>query len=500
MTQPRPRRSLLLAGGGLKVAFQAGVLQVWLDEAGVEFDHADACSGGAFNLAMLCQGMTGTQVADAWRGTRPSDGIAVRLRDVLRFPYGRSLVTLDAYRKRVFPRWGLDWRRIRESTLDATFNVYDVSEHRLRTLAPGQMSEDALCACVSQSVWFPAVTIDGSVYTDAVWVTDANVEAAVERGADEIWVIWTVSTRPDWLPGLVAQFFHTIESSANGHLRRALDRIEENNARIARGEPGCYGRTITVRMLRAEVPVHYLVVLGSDRLHRAVERGVEAGRTWCAEQAIDYTPARRANPYSDGVSLRFRDTMRGRLTVTPTDEGPQLDEVSCDADLRLVIEDAGRFVTSPSAEARVEGTVSSPLFGGTVPVRDGSAQVLVDDGDPTRKQFRYHLALRDSGGQEFTLSGVKTVDSGDIRQLWRETTTLHTRILRGDRTPGEPGPVVAAGLLRLGPGDVLRQVTTARVSGPTPRSRARGVLRFALMFVGNLWDVYLRRVLSYGPF
>ena len=30
-----PKRSLILAGGGIKVAFQAGVLQVWLDEAGV---------------------------------------------------------------------------------------------------------------------------------------------------------------------------------------------------------------------------------------------------------------------------------------------------------------------------------------------------------------------------------------------------------------------------------------------------------------------------------
>ncbi len=42
---PRPRRSLILAGGGYKVAFQAGVLQVWLDEAGLEFDHADGASG-----------------------------------------------------------------------------------------------------------------------------------------------------------------------------------------------------------------------------------------------------------------------------------------------------------------------------------------------------------------------------------------------------------------------------------------------------------------------
>ena len=31
------KRSLMLAGGGMKVAFQAGVLQVWLDEAGLHF-------------------------------------------------------------------------------------------------------------------------------------------------------------------------------------------------------------------------------------------------------------------------------------------------------------------------------------------------------------------------------------------------------------------------------------------------------------------------------
>jgi len=46
VTNHRKKRSLILAGGGMKVAFQAGVLQVWLDEARVggaplTFDHAD---------------------------------------------------------------------------------------------------------------------------------------------------------------------------------------------------------------------------------------------------------------------------------------------------------------------------------------------------------------------------------------------------------------------------------------------------------------------------
>ncbi|KYF73532.1 hypothetical protein [Sorangium cellulosum] len=39
------KRSLILAGGGMKVAFQAGVLEVWLDEAGLSFGSATVSFG-----------------------------------------------------------------------------------------------------------------------------------------------------------------------------------------------------------------------------------------------------------------------------------------------------------------------------------------------------------------------------------------------------------------------------------------------------------------------
>ena len=40
-----PRRSLILAGGGMRVAWQAGVLKA-LEAAGLRFAHADGTSGG----------------------------------------------------------------------------------------------------------------------------------------------------------------------------------------------------------------------------------------------------------------------------------------------------------------------------------------------------------------------------------------------------------------------------------------------------------------------
>jgi choline dehydrogenase-like flavoprotein len=120
------KRSLMLAGGGMKVAFQAGVLQVWLDEARLDFDHVDGASGRCLNLAMLCQGMSGTRIADNWRTLDPVVGVSLNWAQYERLFFARSIFTLDGYRERVFPKWGLDWQQIATSTHNATFNVYTI--------------------------------------------------------------------------------------------------------------------------------------------------------------------------------------------------------------------------------------------------------------------------------------------------------------------------------------------------------------------------------------
>jgi predicted acylesterase/phospholipase RssA len=213
-----PRRALILAGGGLKVAFQAGVLQVWLDEARdggkrLEFMHADGASGGVFNLAMWCQGMSGHRIAENWRRTSPvRHGLELNWGGWL---HGESIFTMQRFRTRVLhDTWGLDWQRIQACSASATFNVFDVSAQRLATLPPAQMSEDLLVAATSLPGWYPPVTVSGARYIDGVFVTDANLEAAIAAGANELWVIWTVSTAGRWLGGPVAEYFQVIEACA----------------------------------------------------------------------------------------------------------------------------------------------------------------------------------------------------------------------------------------------------------------------------------------------
>ena len=129
------KRSLILAGGGLKVGFQAGVLEVWLDEAGLRFDHADGASAGCFNLAMYCQGMSGRQIADNWRNLDPFLPVDLNWEHYWKLGYAPAIFTHDSLREKVLPFWGIDWQGIQQSQRLGTFNVYNFSEKRLEHMS-----------------------------------------------------------------------------------------------------------------------------------------------------------------------------------------------------------------------------------------------------------------------------------------------------------------------------------------------------------------------------
>ena len=281
-----PKRSLMLAGAGLKIPFQAGVLQVWLDEAGIEFDHGDGVSAACFNLAMWVQGMSGTQIADNWRNFKPFSAVDVNWSQLPLLVFAESFFELDAFRKKIFPGWGIDLNKIRASPREATFNVYNFSTHQLRPVTTPELTEDFLIATASLPMFFPPVKIEGDTYIDAVLNTATNLEEAIRRGADEVWIIWTTSERGQWGKGFLGNFFGIFEATANYSYRRVLTRIDANNAAIERGLPGEFGRPIKVHELKAEVDLHYLFNFKPRRFPEAVEQGVSAARAWCDANRI----------------------------------------------------------------------------------------------------------------------------------------------------------------------------------------------------------------------
>lgn len=504
------KRSLILAGGGVKVAYQAGVLQVWLDEAGLQFDHADGASGGCFNLAMWAQGMSGTEIADAWRNAHPIEGVDLNWSEYVKFLWGESLFELDRYRRNVFPAWGLDWEKIRASTREATWNVYNFSRHELRVVEPREMTEDLLVASVSLPMWFPPVRIDGDTYIDSVFNTDANLEEAIRRGADELWVIWTVSQRGEWFDGFIGNYFGIIEVAANGRYKQILERIERSNAARRAGQHAEFDRDIVVRELKAEVPLHYLINFSRDRAAEAVNRGVEDARAWCVEHGIPlkqsaHAPAAAAAARAP-TRLQFTEDMKGYAAAGESDphhgyEAGRTRDGYTHAHMTVRVADVHAFVTDPDHEASIEGWVTTP-FGEQRPIERGVFNLFVDSGDPTRKRMLYRLHFTGDDGAPLTLAGEKHIEDDSGADLWGDTTTLFVRIYAGHVDDDSQGAaqVRAAGIIRISMLDFMKQLTTFRTEGPSLADRSSALARFGSFFLGRLWDVYARQVLSAAPF
>ncbi|HVH94462.1 MAG TPA: patatin-like phospholipase family protein [Nocardioidaceae bacterium] len=500
------RPALILAGGGMKVAFQAGVLQVWLDEAEIPFMLADGTSGGTFNLAMYCQGMTGRQIADNWRGFRPRTGISLNWRTLPRGPFASSIFTFDRYRRRVFPSWGLDWSRIAKTGKEASFNVYDFTENELVACPAVDMDEDLLVACNSIPSWFPPVHKDGRSYLDAVYVTDANLEDAIARGADDIFVIWTVSERGDWQSGFVASYFQTIEEAANGHFRRVCDRIHRSNRAIAEGRHAEFERHITLRVLRFPVPLHYIVNLSQDRLAAAVELGVREARRWCADQDIALKQLAWPLPHP-GYKMDFSEQMKGFFSFGESDplvgaERGKTDGTSLILDLDVKIPGLRRFAIDPDHTAIVHGFVRADQLGGQLGIEKGRLNLFRSDGDPGSAIMRYVLWFRDGVGHKVTFVGEKRLKNDPGWDIWSDTTTLFCRISRG-HSDGEAisaDDLLGSGILRISLPAVVRQLTTLKTDARGPGGRAEVILRFGQFFLGRLFDVYGQAVLSSSPF
>ncbi len=216
-------RSLVLAGGGMRVAWQAGVMRA-LDEAGLTFDHVDGTSGGILTAAMILSDVDGVEMCRRWRGLQASAfGSALPFRDYLTGPWSLpALGDADGIIDTVFPTLGIDAEAIRTSGRRGrpagTFTVVEFTSKECLSLTEEQVDAELLAAGMSLPGWVTPLERGGKIYTDAVWVRDAGVAEAVRRGADEIWLVWCIGNTPYWGDGPLEQYVHMIEMSAAGAL------------------------------------------------------------------------------------------------------------------------------------------------------------------------------------------------------------------------------------------------------------------------------------------
>jgi predicted patatin/cPLA2 family phospholipase len=292
----KTKRSLVLGGGGAKIGWASGVLEVLLEEAKIPFDHIDATSGSVFNLAMLLSGRSASYIAnEAWGNLNPREFLSFHsFWSYLTFWRLPSMLTQEAARTHIIPKWGIDLEKIRTCTqlnghpVKATFNTCDFNAKRIVTFKSTEMNLDRLLAIDAVPGVVPPVAADGTLYVDAMLLKDANLSEAVKQGADEIWIIWTVEERSEWRGGFWHHFGHVFEICAVGNLKRELDAIEKVNGQVKAGTAAPGQRHITVHLIKPaqRLPVDYLFFRTRQQMLPVIESGRVAARTYLADNGL----------------------------------------------------------------------------------------------------------------------------------------------------------------------------------------------------------------------
>ena len=199
------------------------------------------------------------------------------------------------------------------------------------------------------------------------------------------------------------------------------------------------------------------------------------------------------------ASVQFTEEMLGHVTFGESDfaRGAVAGRDGAGAlkfHLTIVVDDIERFGSDPTRRAGAHGYLVCDALGGRLPVERGVFYLFVDT-EPGVKHMLYRLWFRDGSGHPLTMSGFKLVKDDAGFDVWKDTTTLFTRVLRGhvDEQEDAGAEIVASGVLRIRMRDFARQLTTFRAGGDGAGAKVGALAKFGTIFVGHLAEAYLRK-------
>ena len=495
------RRSLVLAGGGMRVAWQAGVLKA-LYEAGLRFHHGDGTSGGTMNLGMLLSGLTPDEMCERWRSLDVKDFVSLMpLREYLKSMNMKAMGDADGIVEKVFPHLGIDPARIRQAEgMTGSFNVCNFTQKTNEAVPHAEIDLDLLVAGISLPIFMPPVKRGNVLYLDSVWIKDANVIEAVKRGAEELWLVWCIGNTPTYHDGSFNQYVHMIEISAAGKLNEELDWVRDLNERIARGDSP-YGQRQQIRLHVVKpakpLPLDPDFYLGRIDAATLVDRGyADAMRYLRTRTAAGVALTPEATQMSDAATgIAFRETMSGDFALGATDPttgaaqgktaGTQLAlHASID------IDDIDAFLADPQHRSGLSGHIDFPPLGMNIPASHGVFALFMPGDEAGLRWMVYELGFQHEG-KDYYLAGKKEVRVASPFSMWPATTTLYSKLHEGRDASG---PVVGAGVLSLGVSALMSLASTFHASNaPTMGKNLGAVGKFVGFFTKSLVSTYIMR-------
>lgn len=198
------------------------------------------------------------------------------------------------------------------------------------------------------------------------------------------------------------------------------------------------------------------------------------------------------------TGIQFKETMAGGFSLNLTEpkegssQGKQKGfELAMHA--QVDIDDIDRFIAEPEHPGHLLGSIDYFPMGMDMKAHNGVFNLFNPTDDPSLKLMVYELGFN-FNGQEYYLAGKKEVRDDPGFDLWSDTTTLYTQLHSGtDKT----GSVVGAGILTLGVTDLLKLVSTIKVTQTdSAADKVKTVAKFGRFFMGELWDTYGKGLLD----
>ena len=201
-----------------------------------------------------------------------------------------------------------------------------------------------------------------------------------------------------------------------------------------------------------------------------------ADREWKIDYKLPSAPAVVAPPPRPG--LQFTETMRGQLVGK-----------SCEFTLTITSDDLDAMLTDERHEARIVGTVTAPALSPEPLGARGAFNLFVRDlTQVNTRLMRYRMTLTAEEGRQFFFDGTKVIHNDPGFDLWADTTTLSVTVHEGT---DDRGRIVATGVLKIRPDDLMKQLSTIQVlHAATPSQRLEGQAKFARFFAGALAEVF----------
>ena len=467
------KRALVLAGGGMRVSYQAGVIRA-LEQQGITFQIFDATSGGTINLAMILSGLDSQEVCQRWERLDVSDFVSfMPFKEYIKLSFMPAWGDTDGIIQKVFPAMGIDLRKIQNNTQAvASFNVCNYTDKINETISHNDISVEQLVGSISLPIFMPAVDYKGKLYVDAVWLRGANVKHAVQQGVEEIWLVWCIGNHETYSDGAFNQYIHMMELSTNGALNEELDWLTELNRQIESGSsPYGQQKPVKLHVIKPEItlPSEVDVYLGKVTNNTLIDMGYSDAMQYLESYNKDIS---RSGEQLDYSATKMRGALPGLIynesyagSLNPTTQAINIfqdetfDVKKIKLDLTIHIEDAEGFIAGEHQRARITGRIILDNEEATIIQGQFVFSGIPENSIEKFSLYKLNFQLRE---KSFILEGRKKIKHVYGHDAWSDIVNMAVKLyveIEKDETEKQRN-IVADGIVKQGVSEVTKLIAS----------------------------------------